>query len=53
MPSRHGSKAGEAADARGAFKEAEEGYRQALAVLNACPNRPSVTRASLSLRAHL
>ena len=46
-------KAGETADARGAFKEAEEGYRQGLAVLNALPESPERDARELELASAL
>jgi class 3 adenylate cyclase/tetratricopeptide (TPR) repeat protein len=42
-------KAGEAADARGALKEAEEGCRQALAILNNLPESPERDARELAL----
>jgi hypothetical protein len=42
-------KTGEAAYARHAFKEAEEGYRQALAILNTLPESPERDARELEL----
>ncbi len=41
--------AGDAANARRAFKEAEEGYRQALAMLNTLPESPARNERELEL----
>ena len=47
------SRAGKAAEARGAFKEAEEGYRQALVVLNALPESPERDAREMELASTL
>src|SRR5208283_296564 len=46
-------RAGEAADARGALKEAEEDFRQALAMLNTLPASPERDARELALVAVL